>query len=73
MWILAKDKNTVVNLNRCEYIGIYNYTRSSIEAGASNDQVFTLGEYDQERAAEVFEELLTSLAKGDQLFRMPEK
>jgi hypothetical protein len=26
-----------------------------------------------ERAAEVFEELLISLAKGDQLFRMPEK
>jgi hypothetical protein len=32
-----------------------------------------LGEYDQERAAEVFEELLISLAKGDNLFRMPEK
>jgi hypothetical protein len=73
MWILAQDKKTIVNLDRCEYIGIYNYTRSSIEAGTSNDQVFTLGEYDQERAAQVFDELLTSLAKGDQLFRMPEK
>ena len=73
MWILAKDKKTVVNLDRCEYIGIYNYTRSSIEAGTSNDQVFTLGEYDPERAAEVFEELLISLAQRRYLFRMPEK
>ncbi len=73
MWILAQDKKTIVNSDRCEYIGIYNYTRSAIEAGTSNDQVFTLGEYEPERAAQVFDELLVSLAKGDQLFRMPEK
>ena len=38
----------------------------------SNGNVY-LGVYDQERAAEVFEELLVSLANGDNLFRMPEK
>ena len=73
MWILAQDKKTIVNLDRCEYIGIYDYTITVIEAGTPNDQVFTLGEYDPERTAEVFEELLTSLSNGDNLFRMPEK
>ena len=68
MWILDQTKKKVVNIKN--YDSIVNL--QEIMAIRSNGNVH-LGVYDPERAAEVFEEILTSLAKGDQLFRMPEK
>jgi hypothetical protein len=71
MWILDQTKNEVVNIKN--YDSIVNL-QGRIRVIRSNGNSFVhLGVYDQERAAQVFEEILTSLAKGDQLFRMPEK
>ena len=71
MWILDQTKLEVVNVNNCD--SIVNL-QGRIRAIRSNGNSFVnLGVYDSKRAAQVFEELLTSLAKGDQLFRMPER
>jgi len=71
MWILDQTKNEVANIKN--YDSIANL-QGRIRAFRSNGNSFAyLGVYDQERAAQVFEELLTSLANGDNLFRMPEK
>jgi len=69
MWILDQTKHEVANVKN--YDSIVNL-QGCIRVIRSNGNVH-LGVYDPERAAEVFEEILTSLAKGDQLFRMPEK
>ncbi|HQM01161.1 MAG TPA: hypothetical protein PLH98_11495 [Ruminococcus flavefaciens] len=69
MWILDQTKKKVVNIKN--YDSIANL-QGCIRVIRSNGNVH-LGVYDQERAAEVFEELLISLANGDNLFRMPEK
>ena len=70
MWILDQTKYEVVNVNN--YDSIVNL-RGPIRV-ISGSSIENLGSYDQEeRAAQVFEELLTSLANGDNLFRMPEK
>ena len=69
MWILDQTKHEVANIKN--YDSIVNLQgRIRMIRGSS---FVNLGVYDQERAAQVFDELLTSLAKGDQLFRMPEK
>ena len=69
MWILDQTKSEVVNVNNYDSIvNLRGPIRVIRESSYEN-----LGSYDQERAAQVFEEILTSLAKGDQLFRMPEK
>ena len=71
MWILDQTKNEVANIKN--YDSIANL-QGRIRAFRSNGNSFAyLGVYDQERAAEVFEEFLISLVKGDNLFRMPEK
>ena len=71
MWILDQTKYEVVNVNNCDYIV---NLQGPIRVISSNGDYVNIGSYDQEeRAAEVFEELLISLAKGDTLFRMPEK
>jgi hypothetical protein len=71
MWILDQTKHEVANVKN--YDSIANLL-GRIRGFRSNGNSFVyLGVYDQERAAEVFEELLISLAKGDNLFRMPEK
>lgn len=65
MWILNQNKKSVMGFSggeillRNKYISVW------------NDHIATYNT--PERAAEVFEELLTSLANGDNLFRMPEK
>ena len=69
MWILDQTKNEVVNIKN--YDSIVNLQgRIRVIRGSS---FVNLGVYDSNRAAQVFEELLTSLANGDQLFRMPGK
>lgn len=71
MWILDQTKKEVENVKN--YDSIVNL-QGRIRAIRSNGNSFVnLGVYDSERATEVFEELLTSLANGDNLFRMPEK
>jgi hypothetical protein len=70
MWILDQTKHEVVNVNN--YDSIVNL-QGPIRVISSNGDYVNIGSYDQERAAEVFEEILTSLANGDNLFRMPEK
>ena len=71
MWILDQTKYEVVNIKN--YDSILNL-QGRIRAIRSNGNSFVnLGVYDPVRAAQVFDELLTSLAKGDNLFRMPEK
>lgn len=67
MWILDQTKNEVVNVNN--YDSIVNL-QGRIRVIRSNGNFVDLGVYDQERAAEVFEELIKSLLYGDQLFRM---
>ena len=69
MWILDQIKKEVTNVKN--YDAIVNL-QGCIRVIRSNGNVH-LGVYDPERATEVFEELLTSLANGDNLFRMPEK
>lgn len=69
MWILDQTKNEVVNVNNYDFIV---NLRGPIRV-ISGSSIENLGSYDQERAAQVFEELLTSLANGDNLFRMPER
>ena len=69
MWILDQTKKEVENIKN--YDSIVNL-QGCIRVIRSNGNVH-LGVYDSKRAAEVFEELLISLAKGDTLFRMPEK
>ena len=69
MWILDQTKKEVVNIKN--YDSIVNL-QGPIRVIRGSSFV-NLGSYDQERAAQVFEEILTSLAKGDQLFRMPER
>ncbi len=71
MWILDQTKHEVVNVKN--YDSIVNLQGRIRAISSSGNSSVDLGVYDQERAAEVFAELLTSLAKGDQLFRMPEK
>jgi hypothetical protein len=71
MWILDHTKKEVVNIKN--YDSIVNL-QGRIRAIRSNGNSFVnLGVYDQERAAEVFAELIVSIRDGDQLFRMPEK
>jgi len=69
MWILDQTKNEVVNVKN--YDSIVN--RQGPIRVIRGSSFVNLGSYDQERAAEVFEELITSLLYGDNLFRMPEK
>ena len=71
MWILDQTKHEVVNANN--YDSIVNL-QGRIRAISSNrNSTVDLGVYDQERAAEVFAELVVSIRDGDQLFRMWEK
>ena len=71
MWILDQTKKEVVNIKN--YDSIVNL-QGRIRAIRSNGNSFVnFGMYDPGRATQVFEELLVSLANGDQLFRMPEK
>ena len=71
MWILDQTKHEVANVKN--YDSIVNL-QGRIRVIRSNGNSFVhLGVYDQERAAEVFGELLVSLANGDNLFRMPER
>jgi hypothetical protein len=68
MWILDQTKDEVVNVNNCD--SIVNL-QGRIRAIRSNgNSSVDLGVYDQERAAEVFEELIVRLRNGDNLFRM---
>ena len=68
---LDQTKKEVANIKN--YDSIANL-EGIIRAFRSNGNSFAyLGVYDSKRATEVFEELLISLAKGDNLFRMPEK
>jgi hypothetical protein len=69
MWILDQTKHEVANVKN--YDSIVN--RQGPIRVIRGSSFVHLGVYDQERAAEVFEELLTSLANGDNLFRMPER
>jgi len=69
MWILDQTKNEVVNVKNYDSI-VNRQGPIHVIRGSS---FVNLGSYDQERAAEVFEELITSLLYGDNLFRMPEK
>ena len=71
MWILDQTKHEVVNANN--YDSIVNLKWRIRAISSNGNSTVNLGVYDQERAAQVFEELLTSLANGDNLFRMPEK
>lgn len=71
MWILDQTKKEVENIKN--YDSIVNL-QGFIRMFRSNGNSFVyLGVYDSKRATEVFEELLISLANGDNLFRMPEK
>ena len=71
MWILDQTKKEVVNIKN--YDSIVNL-QGRIRVIRSNGNSFVnLGVYDQERAAEVFDELVGSIRKGDQLFRMWDK
>ena len=72
MWILDQTKKKVVNIKN--YDSIVNLQEiMAIRSNGNSIVNVNLGVYDSKRAAQVFEEILTSLAKGDQLFRMPEK
>ena len=79
MWILTQDKESVINLDRCEYIILddecYNehYIGTLFKAFTPDRNYLAFGSYNEKRAAEVFEELVVSLRNGDNLFRMPEK
>jgi len=83
MWILTQDKCLIVDVTGKDIeldgkkIIVYpdrNLFRKIECSDIRYYDSYLMAIYDYpERAAEVFEELLISLAKGDNLFRMPEK
>jgi|GEM_PF-7121011 len=83
MWILNQDKCLIVDVTGKDIeldgknIIVYpdrNLFRKIECSDIRYYDSYLIAIYDDSaRAAEVFEELLTSLANGDQLFRMPEK
>jgi hypothetical protein len=83
MWILNQDKYLIVDVTgkdiELNYKKIIVYLDKNLFRKIECSDIrfydsYVIAIYDYpERAAEVFEELLISLAKGDNLFRMPEK
>jgi hypothetical protein len=65
MWIVYQNKKSVLGFSSGEIL----LKNKSIRIWDDKIAIYDT----PERTAEVFEELLTSLAKGDQMFRMPEK
>ena len=65
MWIVYQNKKSVIGFSGGEIL----LKNKSISIWDDNIAIYAT----PERASEVFEELLISLAKGDNLFRMPER
>jgi len=74
MWVIDQKKNSIINLNQCVYIGFYDYGKATIEVGTPTANIIVLGEFkDKTHANEIFELLLSSIGRGDNLFVMPEE
>lgn len=78
MWVLNKDKNAIINLDRVENVFI-SYSGKGVLASSTsakdsygNCKKYTLGEYDEERKEEfALRELFDAISDGEQCFEMP--
>jgi hypothetical protein len=79
MWILAKDKLQIVNLDHCDCIRIckvdyVDHITATLDACMMSNNIITLGEYnDKDQANDLFKSLIAILGCGDNLFVIPEE